>query len=466
MNPEQLLRNAGSKSSLQMWKLLLIGFIALLLMLPVVWISELVHERYQRQESVAKEIAGRWGGAQLVSGPFLCIPYRVAAELRGADGTTQSGELTKYLYIAPDSLRIGGKARTVTHKRGIFKVAGYQAELDLEAYFAAAEPEAPAYRNLPLRLDEARVCFDLSDQRGLKELGGSALGQPLEFSREQGVLAVSTQLDGGVGSGELRKRETEARTDTAIDFKSMARVPVEIPGTPLRLKIRAAIAGTRALNFVSSGLRESVTLAGDWPAPSFSGELLPENRSLDGTGFRAAWRTSSLNSGVKKFWLSDEPALRLSNLGVNFLVTVDSYVQSIRAVKYAVMFLLLTFLALFLAEVATRQRIHPIHYLTVGCALVVFYLLLLSLSERLAFGWAYLIAATGVILQIGLYCYGILKNRIFALRVGALLAFLYAFLYLLLRLEDSALLVGSVGLFVLLTVAMQIFRRIDWYRED
>ena len=158
--------------------------------------------------------------------------------------------------------------------------------------------------------------------------------------------------------------------------------------------------------------------------------------------------------------------LQLSNLGVNFLIMVDSYQQTTRALKYAVLFLILTFMTFFFAEIMANQKIHPIQYLMVGCGLLVFYLLLLSISEHIAFGYAYLIAATGVILQISLYCCSILKTRKFALQVGALLSFLYIFLYILLRLQDNALLIGSISLFILLSLAMYIIRNVNWYRSE
>jgi len=226
------------------------------------------------------------------------------------------------------------------------------------------------------------------------------------------------------------------------------------------------ISGTQQLNFASSALQEKVILEGDWLAPSFIGDMLPESRSIDSKGFKATWRTTNLNSGIKKLWSSDELMLQLSNLGVNFLIMVDSYQQTTRALKYSVLFLLLTFMTFFFAETMAKQKIHPIQYLMVGCGLLVFYLLLLSISEHISFAWSYLIAATGVILQISMYCYSILKTRSFALKVGALLVFLYVFLYVLLRLQDSALLIGSISLFVLLSVAMYIIRNVNWYSQD
>lgn len=465
MNTEQFVRQAGSKTNMQMFKLLIIGFMILVLLIPVAWISTLIRERYQRKESVIKEIAGKWGGAQIVSGPFISIPYSVWVKNSDEHKVERSTEITRYIYLAPDSMRINGKIETVTHKRGIFKVTGYKADLDLSASFAAAVMDNPAYLELPLRWNEALVSFDLDDQRGMKEISGKLDDQDLVFNRSQGVLSVSSLPETSNLKDTFSAYRGESKELKNTDFKLAAKLPIDARGSDFELKIRVLMTGTQQLNFASSALNETVLLSGDWPSPSFIGDTLPESRSVDSNGFEASWRTNDLNSGIKKLWTSEEPLLQLSNLGVNFLIMVDSYQQTTRALKYSVLFLLLTFMTFFLAEIMANQRIHPIQYMMVGCGLVIFYLLLLSLSEHIPFIWAYLIAAVGVILQISLYCISILKTRRFGLQVGALLTFLYVFLYILLRLQDSALLIGSISLFILLSVAMYIIRKINWYNQ-
>lgn len=465
MNPEQLIKQAGYKANPQMWKLALIGLIILLLMIPAVWISTIIHERYQRKESVVQEIAGKWGASQVVSGPFISVPYSVW-EKNPDPNIDKPVEVIKHVYLAPDDMKITGKIETVTHKRGIFKVTGYKADLDLTADIKAAVIDNPAYLELPLRWEEAVVCFDLEDQRGMKEINGSLNGQPLIFNRSQGVLSISSMPETMGLKQTLSAYRGDSKELKNTDFKLAAKLPVDLRTTDAKISIKVVMTGTQQLNFATSALKESVALEGDWPAPSFIGDMLPESRNVNDRGFKASWQTNDLNSGIKKLWSSDEPMLQLSNLGVNFLIIVDSYQQSTRALKYSALFLILTFMTFFFAEIMTRQRIHSIQYLMVGCGLLVFYLLLLSISEHLAFGWAYLIAAIGVVLQISLYCYSILKTRKFALQVGALLSFLYAFLYVLLRLQDSALLVGSISLFVLLSVAMYIIRNVNWYNQE
>lgn len=454
----------GSKQ--HMWKLGFIALLILLLMIPVAWISSIIRERYQRKTSVIEEIAGKWGGSQIVSGPFISVPYSVLSKSLNADNKEISTLVTKYIHIAPDSMKVMGEIKTVSHKRGIFRVTGYRAELDLNADFAAYTLDNPALMELPLRWDEALVSFDLNDQRGMKEIKGTLNAQALVFNRSEGVLAISSMPETIQLKDTYSGYHGDSQEKKAVDFKLEARVPVDCRDQATKINIRMSISGTQQLNFASSALKENVDLAGDWPSPSFIGDFLPESRTVDKSGFKASWQSNNLSSGIKKTWTSDEPMLQLSNLGVNFLIMVDSYQQTTRSLKYSVLFLLLTFMTFFFAEIMTRQKIHPIQYLMVGCGLLVFYLLLLSISEHIAFAWSYLIAALGVILQISLYCFSILKTRKFALQVGALLSFLYVFLYVLLRLQDSALLIGSISLFLLLSLAMYIIRNVNWYNQE
>jgi len=306
----------------------------------------------------------------------------------------------------------------------------------------------------------------LKDNRGLKELSGSLNGQPLSFRQSNNVLKLSQIHAPEIASSDFKKRFKYNSNDSAehyFNYESKFPLNVSEPG---KISLSLTLTGTRQLSFLASALSETVNLSGDWHSPSFSGDILPDKRDVTSKGFSGNWQTSYLNTGNKPFWTSKDPGLRFSVLGVSFLVPVNAYQQTTRTLKYIILFLMLTFMTFFFAETITRQRIHPIQYLMVGCSLVIFYLLLLSLSEHIGFGWSYLIAAAGVILQITLYCYTILRTRKFALQTGGMLTALYMFLYILLQLEDSALLVGSISLFVLLSITMYIVRNIKWYQQE
>jgi inner membrane protein len=457
------LASPGSGSAL---KLFLIGCIILALMIPVVWISSLIHERYNRRDSVTAEIASKWGSDQFFSGPFLSVPYYIKVLPKENSDHETTAILTEYLNFAPQTMQISGKIQSVPQHRGIFKVTGYKADLELTAVFSDTLDAANLPHGAELDWNHALVTFDLEDARGLKELTGSLNGQAFTFNKSVNVVRVaSTDTPDNALKGR-NKFTSDSDNDKERCFKFEAKAPQTGPSSPKQINIHLALTGTRQLSFLASGVQESVQLEGDWPSPSFTGDLLPDTRTVDAKGFTAAWQTNYLNTGVRQFWTSEEPTVRLSALGVNFLIMVDAYQQTTRTLKYSILFLLLTFMVFFFAETITKQRIHPIQYLMVGCSLVLFYLLLLSISEHLSFGWSYLIAALGVVLQISLYCYTILKTRKFALQVGSMLIGLYAFLYILLRLEDSALLVGSISLFVLLGIAMYAIRNVNWYGRE
>jgi inner membrane protein len=448
------------------WKLGIIGFIILVLMIPVAWISSLIHERYNRSDSVAHEIAVKWGAAQTVSGPFLSVPYYIKVLHKDSNGKDSNYTSIRYLHITPETMTIDGKVESILHHRGIFKVPGYTADLYITCSLPASIDIENKMDNYSPDWSNAIVSFDLKDERGLKELTGELNGQPLKFNKSSDVLTVTANPEPAQekrGFFDFTPREVP---ETDLNFKFGAGTTQSAYPSGAKLKLHVKLTGTRKLSFLASALKEKVGLLGDWRSPSFTGDILPDSRTITQKGFVAAWQTNYLNTGNKPSWSSEEPTIRLSSLGINFLIMVDSYQQTTRTLKYCILFLLLTFMTFFFAETMTKQRIHPIQYLMVGCSLIIFYLLLLSISEHLAFVWAYLIAAFGVVLQISLYCYTILKTRKFALQVGAILAGLYAFLYALLQLEDSALLVGSISLFVLLGVAMYVIRNVKWYNQE
>ncbi len=454
------------RSSVSIWKLILIGGIILALMIPLIWVRSLVDERFERSEKVKEEIAAKWGSEQTVSGPFLSVPYSVTVTRKDANGNDKVVSETRYLHITPDSANITGMVQSTVHKRGIFKVPGYRADLDIACSFSSAIDAGNIPKNAILDWKNALVTFDLGDERGLKELSGQLSGQPLKFKTSRDVVIVSGAVEPPLEHKSFFDVRSKTQPDKNINFKFEAKAPMQDSPIGNIINLQLSFTGTRQLRFLTSALQQSISLKGDWLSPSFSGDILPDIRTVDSNGFTAEWNTNYLNTGNKTSWNSDEPAIRLAGLGVKFLVMVDAYQQTTRTLKYAILFLLLTFMAFFFTETITRQRIHPIQYLMVGCSLIVFYLLLLSFSEHIGFGWSYLIAALAVVIQISLYSHTILRSRKFALQIGSLLTGVYVFLYVLLRLEDTALLVGSIGLFILLAVAMYIIRNVNWYNQE
>jgi len=448
------------KSASSVWKLFIIGFIILVLMIPVAWISSIIHERNNRKESVVEEIAAKSGGSQVVAGPFISVPYTVSYLENGAYKYR-----TNYLHITPENLKVTGKVESTTHQRGIFKVPGYTANLSMEGSFPAVIETSEATGNVIPDWANARLTFCIGDDIGLKSLKADFNGTPLIFRGYDGFLTISYLKD-KPGASKRIPYDGKDTSEPAFDCRFAAKLPSAAKLESAKVKLNLVLTGTEELTLLASALNESIDLSGNWTSPSFDGDVLPDSRKVSSTGFTAQWNTNYLSTGNKPLWTNVDTTLRLSRLSTKFIVMVDSYQQTTRTLKYCILFLLLTFMAFFFTETVTRQRIHPIQYLMVGSSLIVFYLLLLSISEHLGFGWSYLLAAFAVILQISLYSYTILRTRSFAVKIGALLTGIYAFLYVLLRLEDSALLVGSIGLFILLGIAMYLIRNINWYNQE
>ena len=467
MNDQPQKQSFISKSSAPAWKLGIIAVIILVLLIPVAWISSLIHERYTRKDSVTSEIASKWGSAQIVAGPFISVPYVVSSKVKDENGNDKVVTHTHYLHVSPETMNITGNVTSIIQHRGIFKVPGYKAELDISCSTPVMIETGSLLESKVLDWENALVTFDLDDERGLKELKGSLNGQPLLFKKSDNVMRVSKTPEPVKNTrGSFSSFSSNPEEKKESSFKFEAKIPQGSSPEGAKIKLHLTMTGTQQLSFLTSAINETIQLKSDWLSPSFIGDILPDGRSINEKGFIATWKTNYLNTGNKPSWTSEEPTINLSTLGVNFLIMVDAYQQTTRTLKYAILFLLLTFMVFFFAETISKQRIHPIQYLMVGCSLILFYLLLLSISEHIGFGWSYLVAATGIILQISLYCYSILKTRKFALQVGGMLAGLYAFLYILLRLEDSALLVGSISLFVLLGIAMYIIRNVNWYGQE
>ena len=227
--------------------------------------------------------------------------------------------------------------------------------------------------------------------------------------------------------------------------------------------------GSRDFRVLPAGAETTVRLTSTWPHPSFVG-VSPDLPTISASGFSAAWRVPYFGRGYPPRWLSGEidreklaARVEASAFGVSLLQPVDVYQQAERAVKYASLFIVMTFVVFFLWEIVRGGLLHPIQYLFVGFAICVFYLLLLSISEHVGFGAAYATAAGATTLLIALYSAHVLGGMKEGILMGCGLTTLYAFLYLLLRLEEYALLAGSVGLFLMLALLMLATRRVNWY---
>jgi inner membrane protein len=249
--------------------------------------------------------------------------------------------------------------------------------------------------------------------------------------------------------------------ETPIDLTAM------IEGAPSAFAFHTLIAGSRDLSMLPLGSTTTLQLHSNWPHPSFHGAFLPAEHTITDSGFDARWQVLELNRSYREAWSEfevNEATLTESSFGVGLYQAVDVYQRVERAVKYALLFIALTFLTFFAWEQVTRNPMHPLQYLLIGLALSIFYLLLIALSEHISFAAAYIIAAVALALLIGVYIAGALRSSLRGAVAGVAMSGVYALLYALVLSEDYALLLGAIVLFVALAAVMLVTRRIDWYR--
>ena len=423
-------------------KLLFIGFLVLLLLIPMGMIESVIYERNHLYFTAKQDIMNAWGREQTIGGPVLTLPYRVAyTDDKGIERVRQS-----LAHFLPEHVNIRGQLDTETRYRSIYQVPVYTADLKLSGRFAPPDIARLGINPQDVDWDEAYLSVAISDARGVKNR----------------MSLRSSMGDGTFEPGGVKVRGFDPQVVVPIAGLGKTAEPSEFQFT-FDLKL----SGTEKLAFLPVGDRTEVLLTSPWPSPSFVGAYLPERRDIDAKGFSAEWKVLHLGRNYPGEWIDGKvPAKHIANsaFGVNLFVPVSTYQKSTRAAKYAILFIGLSFLAYFMFEVFGNLRLHPFQYLLVGFANCLFYLLLLSLSEHTGFGLAYAVsAAASTALVVG-YSVSILEKRSHVLTMLALLAGLYTFLYVTLRAEQYAMLIGAVALFTILATIMYLTRRLDWYR--
>jgi inner membrane protein len=432
-------------------KILLIGGTLLLLAVPVMMLQGLVWERQQRGYQVAEDIAQSSSRAQEVIGPLLRVQIerqvrqvRMFEDSKGKRSEEEVVTQTDVVLVGPTALRIDGDLATEVRRRGIFEALVYLARMRIDAEFAPYALPEPAADVVSQRIVHAAFVLGVGDARGIRGLQAS-LG-PDKLVAEPGT-AVSW-LPAGVM--------------LPIDAARLA--------LPAKLGLQLDLAGTQSLHWVPSGDETQVSLRSAWAHPSFTGQFLPDAPKVSEAGFDAQWRVSRLATQTQEGLracgggVNECPTVSQAVFGVKLVDPVDRYLKTDRAIKYAWLFIVLVFGAVFFLELLRPGvRVHPLQYGLTGLALAIFFLLLLSLSEHIGFGPAYLVAAAACVSLVTIYLATPLGGRGRAAGFGGLLAALYGLLYGLLQSEDYALLMGALALFALLATAMLLTRRLDWY---
>ena len=450
MNASSVVQADGQgrfKSRSMGMKLIVVCGLALVMTIPALFVSGLVDERTGRAAGVVKEISGYVGGQQTFLGPTLAIPYTVPAQTK--DGLPEHG-----IYLVfPIQGGATVKTRTEERRRSLFKVPVFQADLQFDAAFDLAGVPLAAPLGAQLDWSQAELVVGASDARGaLAEAVLTANGKAEAFSPTDSIDGLS------IGSNGYQSQRTPL-TLFGVMVSKLAQ-----PNARFQVSATMRFSGAQRIAVLAYGKATRMTIEGDWPNPSFDGGFLPVRRSISPRGFSGEWTVPYIARGIQAEGRSSSLAgLDATSFGVSFVDLADPYQSVTRSLKYVLLFLGLLFLSYFIFEVTAGKRIHPAQYLLVGVAQIIFYLLLLSFAERIGFDLAFLVAGAATAILLAANAGWILLSRKQGFRALACFSLLYLLIYVLLRLEDNALLVGAIASFAAVAAAMYFTRWIDWY---
>jgi inner membrane protein len=411
-----------------------IASLTLALMVPAFLIEELVRERKQRQEEVTKEVGMKWGLPQTISGFVLAIPYNV--EARTTEGKTL---LTKnYHILQPRKHEVLANMQVQLRKRSIYQVPLYDVVANVNDVFTGnwqQNPITPAN----LKTGEALLCLPVTDLKGVgQEIEAGVNGQKIALNAETTLPGYSTPLLAGT-----------------VDLSALASGDIPVNAT-------YTIKGSGSLFFHPNGKQNHIEMKSAWKHPSFQGYEVPDSNRVDDAGFTAVWNTaqqSPASTYTAPQSRGDENGG--TAFGVSVIQPGDSYSKTLRTVKYAILVIVLSFAMFFITELVKRIPVHALQYIMVGAALVIFYTLLLAISEYTSYNPAYLLSSLGTVLLIALYTAGIYRSRSLGLAFALFMSLLYAFIFIIIQLQDSALLVGSIGLFAVVAAGMYLTRTLN-----
>lgn len=467
-------------------KVFFIFFLTLIMLIPLEMIRDLIQERKGREINVSRELAMKWGKDQVISGPILAVPYPATIQSieSTSDGKSRTIESTtiEYAYLLPNEVNIQADVKPQPLKRGIYQAIVYNTHVQLQGNFTGFNLEKLDIDPAKLQWANAKIYFGIEDFKGLSK--NPVLnwgGKPLELSKNNqenrlftGNLSVDLPLDG--------PESVNQKFDLQLDLR-----------------------GSKSLNFLPIAKQTKIEAKGDWANPSFTGNYLPDEREVSNT-FKATWNIPAFERKLPAQWngksgpiynfmgielnAEDEPLMAytgteaavqaaaaagatsieqandLDMVQINFLPAVNSYQKTTRVAKYGILVVALSFVSLIFMELIKKQKVHLIQYILIGFAMVLFYGLLLAISEHLGFNWAYLVSALATMVLIASYVNSITKNRKSAGLFGLILSIFYLFIYVLLQLQDYSLIVGVVGIFIILAVLMRLSTKIDWYQFD
>jgi inner membrane protein len=437
--------NVGTRTRSFGLKLILVCGLALFMTLPAVFVSDLVADRRHRAEDVVKDVGSHVGGPQTFVGPTLAVPYSVPSKMPNAQA-----EKGVYL-IFPAQGKAEVQTITSERHRSIFRVPVFQADLKLHSAFDRIGTPTAAPTGAEFDWKRAEIIVSVTDARG-------ALADiTLEENGRTDTLTPSDLADQVTFAGNDNPRQKTVLLGKRLEGGAQ-------PSSAFDVTATLRFSGAERIALLPYGKTTHIAMRGNWPSPSFDGAILPLHHIVTDHGFQAEWTVPFTARGIR----AEGPSSLMTSLpsltaGLSFIEVVESYQSVQRSLKYALLFVGLVFLCTFGFEVTTGKRVHPAQYVLVGLAQIIFYLLLLSLAERIGFDFGFLAAATATVTLLASNTGWIFSNAVHGWQAFGLFSVLYVLIYLLLRLEDNALLVGAISSFLAIALLMYLTRKLEWY---
>lgn len=433
-------------------KLITILFITLTMLIPISMVENTINERTGLRHQAEKNISDRWGGIQHISAPVLILPYKekIIEKTTSQNGwqTNQpiQNEKISYVnhiaYLLADSANIETDMSTEKRYLGIYEMPVYNTTSKISGHFNKQDLKTLKSQFKNIDWQKAKLVLPLKDVRGIRSISKLTFGkQELEFVPSKNSAYSFYGLEASIKLDETLL--------TNLDYS-----------------IELSLSGSKLLNYLPLARTTNIVVNSDWNSPSFIGSYLPVSRKIDDSGFKAQWKVLGLNRSFGQIWHDnsvDSKTIYNTLFGLSLYQPADIYQQNTRSVKYAALFIALTFMAFFLFEIFFNLNIHPLQYFFTGGALSTFYLLLLAMSEHFHFSIAYLISSIAITALMSSYSMSILKQRTRGLIIGLVTATIYGFLYFLIQSAQNSLLFGAIGFFSALSIIMYLTRNIDWY---
>ena len=395
-------------------------------------IQALIAERQINRNVSIKEISKSWAGPQTIAGPILTtITHDEKINKEG-----NKVETKKRNFYLPENLSVEAKVISEKRYRGIYSAIVYKTDLKIKGNFSNQNIKEilsdPSFK-------ESYLSFNVNDPRGI----------------QQNVVVKWNSISQNIIPGLKDKNifTNGFHSDITIDKDKPDSV----------FEINLTLSGVDELNFVPTGKNTQVKISSSWSNPSFTGSFLPSQREISEKGFNATWSVNHFNRQFPQEWSQSTYDIFKDKFGVKFYIPADEYQQTMRSSKYGLLLIIFTFVSFFLVEVFSGKAIHPIQYLLIGLALIIFYSMLLAISEYLLFQYSYLISGVLVICLISLYTKSVYKDRTIVMSISAMLILFYGFVYVLLQMEDYSLLLGNFALFLILAATMFFTRKVNWF---